>query len=846
MRLNPHDTQGEWRPAEPGATASALERLARLAARAFQAPRALVALGTPEQPWLIACHGVETPDTWRVNLPRLMQMAGSAGAFVIGDARGDERWAREALEGLAAEVRFLAGTTVRAPDGSVAGLVCVGDRVPHTLRGDEADTLADLGEALRDVAVELGVRDDAGTAAPASEARFRAVAEGGLDAFFILRSERDARGDIVDFVFVDVNRNGERLIRLPREQIVGRRLCDLLPITPTSAVFVAYVRVAEARQPLEETFAIAGPDGGTVWIHQQIVPLAGGIAIISRDVTARTRDEVALRQSEERFRLAARSAHDLIYEWDIATGVVEWFGAIDEHLGYAPGEIPRTLAAWEHLIHPDDRPRIMTILDEHLARREPVAVSYRVVRRDGAVLSWMDRGVFVCDEQGRPVKLIGVTSDVTARTQAEAALRFLAEASTLLVNSLDEQTTLNELARLALPLLGDVCIIDLVEPGGAPYQMAVAPDDPALAERLLAVRRRFPLDLTSAHPVARVLRDGQPLLIAEVTDAYGQAVGRTAEHEALIRGLAQRSLLCVPLTAREHVLGTLSFVTSRSGRRYTEADLALATELAQRAGLAIDNARLYEAEQRARAAAQAALEALRQSQAQLVQAGKLAAIGTLAAGVAHELNQPLMVIRGQAQLMLTGEPVLANGAVRRVERIERQTDKMMTIIDHLRAFGRTSPLGPGQQVGLNQVVHDALLLIGTQMRERNIMVRLELAAAEPVVLAEANEAEQVVLNLLVNARDAVGQDGEIVVRTGSYAGTGQVRVTDTGEGLAAAVLGRLFEPFFTTKEVGQGTGLGLSISRDIARRWSGDLTLDNRRDGRRGAVAVLTLPLAGA
>jgi signal transduction histidine kinase len=257
--------------------------------------------------------------------------------------------------------------------------------------------------------------------------------------------------------------------------------------------------------------------------------------------------------------------------------------------------------------------------------------------------------------------------------------------------------------------------------------------------------------------------------------------------------------------------------------------------LAESAAIARDNERLYQE-------AQAALAAMRQSQAQLVQAGKLAAVGTLAAGVAHELNQPLMVIRGQAQLLLASsdDPRRTD----RLARIERQTEKMEAIISHLRDFGRVSPEEPGRPVDLNLVVGEALLLVGAQIYERAIDLRLELAEAPPVALADANQIEQIVLNLLGNARDALGHQGEIVVRSWADDNSCYLCVADSGPGLPEAVLSRLFEPFFTTKHVGQGTGLGLSISRDIARRWGGDLTLVNRVDGRSGAVAMLMVPRA--
>jgi C4-dicarboxylate-specific signal transduction histidine kinase len=263
----------------------------------------------------------------------------------------------------------------------------------------------------------------------------------------------------------------------------------------------------------------------------------------------------------------------------------------------------------------------------------------------------------------------------------------------------------------------------------------------------------------------------------------------------------------------------------------------------------IDRARerLAVAHRQRLAEVEAANAALRASQAQLVQAGKLAAVGTLAAGVSHELNQPLTVIRGQAQLLLE-RPDLAPPVRDRLRRIEYQTGRMAAIIDHLRAFGLPGPAGEAEPVDLNQVTRAALLFLDLQLRERGIVVRLELSTTAPLAWARPNDIEQIVLHLLTNARDALmATGGSLTIRTSGAPDEERVALVllDDGPGLTEAVLPRLFEPFFTTKEIGQGRGLGLAVSRGLARRWGGDLLLDNRDDGRSGARALLVLPAAG-
>ncbi|MCJ7494723.1 MAG: GAF domain-containing protein, partial [Deltaproteobacteria bacterium] len=134
------------------------------------------------------------------------------------------------------------------------------------------------------------------------------------------------------------------------------------------------------------------------------------------------RDREALRESEWRFRIAAENASDLIWEWDIGKEVLTWFGHIDEKLGYQPGEFPRTIEAWENVIHPEDHDCVMKALDRHLENQERFREEYRVLRKDGTILYWIDSGTAVYDPGGKPYKMIGSVTDITERKKMEEEL----------------------------------------------------------------------------------------------------------------------------------------------------------------------------------------------------------------------------------------------------------------------------------------------------------------------------------------------------------------------------------------------------------------------------------------
>ncbi|HLK57287.1 MAG TPA: ATP-binding protein [Chthonomonadaceae bacterium] len=230
---------------------------------------------------------------------------------------------------------------------------------------------------------------------------------------------------------------------------------------------------------------------------------------------------------------------------------------------------------------------------------------------------------------------------------------------------------------------------------------------------------------------------------------------------------------------------------------------------------------------------------LHEAEEQLIQSAKLASLGTLSAGIAHELNQPIAIIRGLSQ-QLQGEPNLSEDVMADLELIEGQTSRMTKIVKHLRTFCRAGG-SEFSQVDVNQVVRDCFLLVGEQLRTHNVNVSFDLCEAAPPVLADANELEQVFLNLITNSRDALEErpDATITIRTRVEEGQFLLEFRDNGTGVPDVVAGRIFDPFFTTKEPGKGTGLGLSISLNIIKRHQGGIQVYNDN----GAVFLITLPL---
>jgi C4-dicarboxylate-specific signal transduction histidine kinase len=237
---------------------------------------------------------------------------------------------------------------------------------------------------------------------------------------------------------------------------------------------------------------------------------------------------------------------------------------------------------------------------------------------------------------------------------------------------------------------------------------------------------------------------------------------------------------------------------------------------------------------------------LREKQEQLVQAGKLATLGELTTGVAHELNNPLnnigLFVGNVIDQIELGE-LDRERVVGDLEKAMAQVRKATEIITHLRTFGRPASVTL-EPIDVNEVIERSLSLVQEQLRLRGIEVTFDLATDELVVLGNPIQLEQVFINLLTNSRDALAEAAQKRVRIASSREDEVVRVwfEDTGTGIPPHLEPRIFDPFFTTKEVGSGTGLGLSITYSIVQEHGGQISVDGRPG--RGARFEVELPLA--
>lgn len=305
------------------------------------------------------------------------------------------------------------------------------------------------------------------------------------------------------------------------------------------------------------------------------------------------------------------------------------------------------------------------------------------------------------------------------------------------------------------------------------------------------------------------------------------------DFESRLHESNHRATCAVPLIVRGTVIGALR-VSDVAGRRFTDDEVHLAQAFADHAAFSLENARLY-------AELDAHLHQLETTQEQLVQAGKLAAVGQLVTGIAHEINNPLATIMGQAEML--GRRLSEPGPLERVSKIADCAMRAAKIVRGLQTFVRPRPheMAP---LDLRDVVARVVSLREDALRFNGVELLEDLAEDVPPVLGDASQLDQVVLNLVINAEQAVAaataSTPRIAIGVGVHDSRVRLTVSDTGPGIPADILPRIFEPFFSTKAPNQNSGLGLSISYSIVQNHGGRLIAESAPGG--GATFSVELP----
>lgn len=414
-----------------------------------------------------------------------------------------------------------------------------------------------------------------------------------------------------------------------------------------------------------------------------------------------------------------------------------------------------------------------------------------------------------------------VLRDVTERKKAEETQRFLADSSAVLAQSLDYRTTLAGLARLALPHLADWCVIDVLQDGRL-ERIEAAHRDPAL-EALTQALKRFPPEAARAHPSVTVVETGEPELIENVSDAFLEAIAAGPEHLAVLRRLEPRSLLVVPLVARGRTLGAFGLFSARTDRHYDEDDRLLAVELARRAALAVDNARLYRQAREAVAARDEVLSI-----------------------VSHDLGNPLSAIRVSARvldrLLEAGDVASARAQVEGIRGSGLQMERLISDLLEIRRIETRRLRLVRRPEQVRQLVEEAARSLRDVGAEQGITITTRIDDAVPaMVRVDADRIQQIFSNLIGNALKFTPREGLITVAAEAADDGVVFSVRDTGPGIPAEHLPHVFDRFWQASQQGShGIGLGLAIAKGLVEAHGGQVTVESEPG--QGTLFRFTIP----
>ncbi|MDZ8221631.1 PAS domain S-box protein [Nostoc sp. ChiVER01] len=397
--------------------------------------------------------------------------------------------------------------------------------------------------------------------------------------------------------FSYLNHEGSRTLGRSCEDLLGKNLWSEFPELANTSFGQLYQRAVALGMPLELEDYYPPFDA---WFAVRAYPSSTGLSVYFRNINVRKQAEAKLRESEACFRLMAENSTDIISRHTVDGTLLYISPACYTVLGYQPEELVGNHS--QELVHPDDLAEIARNYPINADLPDIYTVTHRARHKDGHYI-WLEATIrAIRDRQTKEILEMQASSrDIRERKQVEVEQRFLAEASEILAASLDYETTLASLARLVVPEIADWCLVDIICDNQLVRRVTAAHADPKKQE-LVEQLQNYPPDLTLKKGIAEVIETGKSQITHFISDEQIQEISLNTSHLKILQELNPTSGISVPLIVRGRVLGAMTLVSS-SDRRYPTKSLMLAQELARRAAIAVDNARLYTETQQSQQAA---------------------------------------------------------------------------------------------------------------------------------------------------------------------------------------------------------------------------------------------------
>jgi PAS domain S-box-containing protein len=589
-------------------------------------------------------------------------------------------------------------------------------------------------------------------------------------------------------------------------------------------------------------------DGSYKWLlwNTATIPDEQMMYAVAHDITERKQMEDALRESREHLALAQQVARIGSFEFNLQPKQAVSSLALESLYGVLPGDLNRNYEDWIKHVHPEDLPEVEGELERILSSGKHDS-EFRIIQKDGSVRWLSSKGKVFYDDEGAPMRLVGVNMDVTERKQAEAAL---AEASKHAIfeyiRLLERLATLGQKLGAARDLTAVFsAILDFARDSVPCSALLISlyDKDKSVRKVIYLWYNNREMDVSNLEAVAvgegsvgQAIKSGEVLIFND----YLKTLKKKPSY--VYFGFEEdsrepRSAIIAPMKIMGNAIGAIE-VQSYDLGAYTQEHSIAMRMAAHLAASAIENVRLLEQER-------VIAEQLRQAQ-------KLESVGRLAGGIAHDFNNMLTAINGYSELILRRlsdkDPLRGN-----IEEIKKAGERSAVLTHQLLAFSRRQVLRT-KVIGINQVVTETSAMLQRLIGE-DIRLNLRLDPKLGHVEVDPGQLTQVIMNLAVNARDAMPEGGVLTIKTsnvylneeyaarhvptqpGSYV---MLAFRDTGMGMDDETQQHIFEPFFTTKEVGKGTGLGLATVYGIVKQSGGYIWVDS--DLGKGTIFRIYLP----
>jgi PAS domain S-box-containing protein len=653
-----------------------------------------------------------------------------------------------------------------------------------------------------------------------SESQYRGLIEHMPDGVFAYRSGR--------IVYAN-----DAFVRLlghdDRAAIVGQPIFELLHPDDHPAVADRIRAVQQTGLPATpKEFRMIGRDGSfrsveTVGLQAQFEGQSS-IVVIVRDLTERKRAEEALRISEAKYSGIVSISADAIISIDDGQRITIFNDGAEKIFGYSKSE---AIGAPLDILIPD---RFRSAHRQHIER---FAGGNEIARRMGERLTTI-AGLRKNGEEfpaeaaisklrvGEKTLLTVALRDITERKRIEKEQQFLAEAGAVLAASLDYEQTLVTVAQLVVRDFADWCIVEVMEEHEHLRRLKVVSADPTKAA-LCTHLEQIPIDRDRPYLIRAVIETQQSLLIEHVNSEHLESVAQGPEHLQALRAVSPKSLMALPLLMRGQLLGTLAFISSNPSRSYGLGDLRLAEALADRAAMAIENARLYRAS---------------------VHATQLR--DQVLGVVAHDLRNPLSTILTQVWALKRHGPEPERRSLKPGEVIQRAAKRMNRLIQDLLDVAL---MEEGQltieraRLSAGGLIVEAADMQRPLASSSSLELRVDVEPDVPEIWGDRDRLLQVFENLIGNAIKFTKTGGRITAGTASRDEEVVFWVADTGCGIAFANLPRVFDRFWQAARTGrQGAGLGLPITKGIIEAHGGRIWVESTQG--RGTTFSFTIPKA--